>query len=329
MSAKWLGIEEIHKLGDLAASDYGEKASQLRSLTNLGLPVPKGFFISKNIVNESVNVARFKISGKFTKLTGLYALRASPSHRDWGSIDAILNLGMNDRSVQMVGALIGKRAAFDIYRRFINNFGISVFGLDPEVFENIHFKRTRLMDFDDESLLDEDALRTIVEYSKEKFRQEVGSHFPQSLAEQLDVAFLAMSKSWYRPSAKILRNTRGAPDNAGVGIILQKMVLGIGNSLSGSGCINMIDRETGEEKLSGYFIPNSYGNDDLNRLKTTHLLSEHERVAKGQTTPSLEILHPASFKKIKTVVKPKDAEDNFIVSDEAYSGPGVLINSKY
>ena len=68
MSAKWLGIEEIHKLGDLAASDYGEKASQLRSLTNLGLPVPKGFFISKNIVNESVNVARFKISGKFTKL---------------------------------------------------------------------------------------------------------------------------------------------------------------------------------------------------------------------------------------------------------------------
>ena len=139
MSATWLGIEEIHKIGDLEASVYGAKASQLRSLTNLGLPIPTGFFISKDVVNESVNVSGFKISRKFSELKGLYALRASPSHRDWGSIDAILNLGMNDRCVQTVGARIGKRAAFNMYRRFISNFSISIFGLEPEIFENIFF----------------------------------------------------------------------------------------------------------------------------------------------------------------------------------------------
>ena len=86
-------IVPIHGKDKLQIIDYGAKAVQLRELVRLGGPVPEGFLISKDLVNEVSNEASFEISKSFKNLEGLYALRASPIDRTWGSVEAILNLG--------------------------------------------------------------------------------------------------------------------------------------------------------------------------------------------------------------------------------------------
>ena len=146
MNIKRFEIEPIHKIGDLDPWEYGAKASQLRSLANLGLPVPEGFFLSTEVVNEASRNPTFKISNKFKSLDGLYVLRASPSDRDWGSIDAILNLGMNQDYVNKLELNIGRKAAFEVYRQFINNFSMFVFGLDSELFDYSDQKQMHLLD---------------------------------------------------------------------------------------------------------------------------------------------------------------------------------------
>ena len=297
------GVESIHNAGKLKFEDFGAKAVQIRRLFNIGLPVPAGFFIPKTLVALSAKAEESNIAQNFKGLQGLYSLRASPGERDWGSIDAILNLGMSDQYVKKIESKIGRRGALEIYRRFIHNFSTSVYGLEAEIFENIHYDQMRLLNVEDESFLDEDALLLIVSASKSKFKQELGIDFPQSLKNQIELAFNAMSKAWYRPSAKILRLARGAPITAGVGMILQEMVLGIGPNLSGSGVINSIDRETGQRVLKGYFLPNSQGNDALTGYKTPHMLSEQQRIFEGQTAPALQTINIKSFDFIKGVAE--------------------------
>jgi pyruvate,orthophosphate dikinase len=152
---------------------------------------------------------------------------------------------MSDTYIQRLELKVGKWGSLEIYRRFIHNFSTSVYGLEPEIFEKICYDQMRLMNVEDESLLDEKALYSIVSLSKQKFREELGFEFPQSLQDQVDLAFSAMSMAWYRPSAKILRAARGAPDDAGLGMILQEMVLGIGKKFSGSGQLPPDDPESG------------------------------------------------------------------------------------
>ena len=135
MNSKRLKIEPIHKIGIVDARDFGAKGSQLRHLANLGLPVPNGFLMGSDIAREAITHGKFKISKNLRNLKGLYALRASPTDRDWGSVDAILNLGLSDFSLEEIGIRIGRREALELYRRFINNFGVSVFGLEPDLFE--------------------------------------------------------------------------------------------------------------------------------------------------------------------------------------------------
>ncbi len=301
MNAKRSIIEPIHNIGDINANYFGAKAAQLRTLVNIGVPTPPGFFISQDLVGEAIDFEEMKISKRFNNIQGLYALRASPGHRDWGSIDAILNLGMNDAFVNKIGAEIGKNVALDIYRRFIYNFSISVYGLEPTIFEKIYSEQVRSIDGDDECRLDEESLIALIELTKSSFKQEVGAHFPQSLKEQLDVAFQAMSRAWYRPSAKILRSTRGAPPDAGIGIVLQKMAIGIGPTLSGSGRATSIDSSTGEKKVTGYFLPNSQGNEAMNSYRKPHLLSERQRNDRDQIRPSLETMQPRLFDQIKNI----------------------------
>ena len=296
------GIETIHKSMALQSGSYGAKAEQIRCLVNIGLPVPAGFFISTELVAEGGNSTKQKISEKIENLSGLYSLRASPTDRDWGSIDAILNLGMTDGYIKKLERKVGKRGSLEIYRRFIHNFSTSVYDLDSEIFENICYDQMRLMNIEDESFLNEAALSSIVDASKIRFREEVGCDFPQSLSEQLDLAFCSMSLAWSRPSAKILRTARGAPSDAGLGMILQEMVLGIGPNFSGSGQINTIDRETGKLELTGYFLPNSQGNDATMGFRTPHMLSERQRALEGQVVPSLECLDFNSFDKIKVII---------------------------
>ena len=295
-------IEPIHHNTGLSAGVYGAKAVQIRQMVNIGLPVPGGFFISKNLVAKFENSINEKISTKIKNLNGLYSFRASPTDRDWGTVDAILNLGMTDDYIKKLQVDIGKREALEVYRRFIHNFSTLVYGLDSAIFEEIYYDQMRLMNVKDEALLDDKVLDLIVVASKSKFKDELGFEFPQSLEDQIDLAFSAMSLAWYRPSAKILRTARGAPSDAAMGLILQEMVLGIGSKFSGSGQVNTINRETGKAELTGYFLPNSQGNDMTMGLRTPHILTESQRTTEAQLMPSLECLDATSFEAIKNGV---------------------------
>ena len=301
MIAKQTEIEPIHKSMELQSGVYGAKAEQIRRLVKIGLPTPPGFFIPNSLVARAADPSHSKISKKIGPLSGLYSLRASPMDRDCGSIEAILNLGMTESYIETLGVKVGKRAALEIYRRFIHNFSTLVYGLEPEIFENIYYEQMRLQNVEDGSLLDDTALSSVIFNSKSKFRKEVGYDFPQSLQDQIDLAFSAMSLEWYRPSAKMLRTARGASVDAGVGMILQKMVMGIGPSFSGSGQINTINSETGNTELKGYFLPNSQGNDAKIGVRAPHLLSERQRILEGQVAPSLECLDNHSFEIIRAV----------------------------
>ncbi len=303
MIAKCFETELIHKVGNLEVADYGSKAVRLRRIANLGLSVPSGFLLSKDFVSEAVNSPKFTISGIFENLEGLYALRASPTERDWGSVDTILNLGISDVYVKQLAIQIGHGPALEVYRRFINSFSVLVFGLDLEIFEELYHKESRLINPDQHGFLDENVLLSIVELSKRKFKQKVGREFPQSLEEQLDLAFVAMSKSWYRPSALILRTSKGASNDAGMGIILQKMVLGIGPTFSGSGRVSTIDHDTGEPKLKGYFFVNSQGYDQIAGSGRHYVLTEEQKIEEDQKIESLQKLHSSSFTKIQSVVE--------------------------
>lgn len=302
MTVTRIEIEPIHKKADLQSGAYGAKSEQIRRLINIGLPVPAGFFIPSKLICEAVDAKNIKISKEIQTIDSLYSLRASPMNRGWGSIDAILNLGMSDDYLKHLEVQIGKRNALEIYRRFIHNFSTFVYGLDPEIFENICDDQMRLMNVDDQSILDEAALDSIVAASKTRFRVEVGYDFPQNLKDQIDLAFSAMSLAWYRPSAKILRTARGAPEDAGLGMILQEMVLGLGLKFSGSGQINTIDPETGKAELAGWFLPNSQGNDSALEYQTSNTLCERQRIIESQIIPSLEILDPNSFVSIKEFI---------------------------
>ncbi|MDA9246405.1 pyruvate, phosphate dikinase [Rhodobacteraceae bacterium] len=302
MTVKKNEIESIHLKTELEAGTFGAKAQKIRQLVNIGLSIPTGFFISKNVVAHAGITAKKNISQIIGNLSGLYSLRASPTDRNWGSIDAILNLGMSDTYIQRLEVKVGKWGSLEIYKRFIHNFSISVYGLEPEIFEKICYDQMRLMDVEDESLLDEKALDSIVSLSKQKFREELGFEFPQSLQDQVDLAFSAMSMAWHRPSAKILRAARGAPDDAGLGMILQEMVLGIGKKFSGSGQINTVDPESGQCELTGCFLPNSQGNDARMGFRVPHMLSKQQMTAEKQTQPSLECLDSNSFNTIRDVI---------------------------
>ena len=302
MTISELEIETIHKPGKLPIEKYGARAEQLRQLFNIGLPVPNGFFISMNSLTELVTKRNKDISEIFKNLVGLYSLRSSPFDRSWGGIEAILNLGMSDSYVKEIEKEIGSRGALELYRRFIHNFSTVVHGLESEIFENLYYDQMRFLNIEDESLLDEKALSVIIEASKNRYKQEIGIDFPQKIEDQVTSAFNSMSLAWCRPSAKILRKARGAPEDAGLGLVLQEMVLGIGPDFSGSGQINSIDSKSGVRNVHGYFLPNSQGRDSLMGLRTPHMLSESQRIEQGQTALSLEIMYPESFEIINKVL---------------------------
>ncbi len=293
----------IHGDSELEANGYGEKSQLLRKLYKMGIPIPNGMLISAEdvslIASGQLGIREEICSAKH----GLYSLRSSSIGRYWGGVDAILNLGMTDQYAEELSKEIGEKGALVLYRRFIQSFSVSVYNIEPEIFENLFYDQMRLVDVSDENLLDLHSLKQIIVGSKNVFKDEIGFSFPQVLSEQLDAAIKSMARAWYRPSAKILRQVRGAPENAGMGLILQEMVLGIGKNLSGSGQINTIDESTGVKRLHGYFLPNSQGNDSVMGLRTPHLLTEKSRVSEGQTAPSFEILHPNALKSIRRVVK--------------------------
>ncbi|MEM9050093.1 MAG: pyruvate, phosphate dikinase [Pseudomonadota bacterium] len=274
---------------------YGARAVRLSRLAALDLPVPLGLVLPLPVVSDMADrgaaaVLGVDLGASVARLgpEALLAVRASPPDPAWGGPHAILNIGVTDDSLPALSARVGARAARDLYRRLIQSYAAGVAGLDGDGFENILYDRLKLEGAESEASLQVAALDRLLAEFKALFAEETGAVFPQDKTAQLLAALEAAARNWARPSAKILRSARGAPRDAGLALIVQRMALGVGQGASGAGLARFVHETSGAPGLWGRYLPQAQGQDALMGLRTPMLLSRQDRVSLGQPGLALE-----------------------------------------
>ncbi len=222
---------------------HGARAAKLARLVGLGLPVPPGLALSFHAV------PRFAASGAAPAVPDNWwpvALRSSPMERDWGGPPAILALGAGAGRVGLT-ARIGLAASLELERQSIIGFATRIAALDSEPFEAERPARCA------------EALADRVAALKEIYAAGAGQPFPEDPDTQLAAAIAAMARAWGTSSARILRSAKGAPEDAGLGLVVQAMAVGIGPVPSGTGRMQAVDSRTGAPAAEGWFVPDALG----------------------------------------------------------------------
>ncbi|RFC68819.1 MULTISPECIES: pyruvate, phosphate dikinase [Mesorhizobium] len=294
----------------------GGKGANLAEMCNLGLPVPPGFTITTEACNwyyangrdypaelESQVDAALKHVAKITgrafgdpeKLL-LVSVRSGARASMPGMMDTVLNLGLNDETVEALAADSGdSRFAYDSYRRFIQMYSDVVLGLDHEVFDEIleDEKAKRGVELDTE--LSATDWQAIIVLYKARIEEELGSSFPQSPKEQLWGAIGAVFSSWMNHRAITYRRLHDIPESWGTAVNVQAMVFGNMGETSATGVAFTRNPSTGEKKLYGEFLVNAQGEDVVAGIRTPQNITEAARIAAGSDKPSLEKVMPEAF----------------------------------
>ncbi|MBO4795062.1 MAG: pyruvate, phosphate dikinase, partial [Clostridia bacterium] len=273
----------------------GGKGANLAEMTNLGMPVPRGFTVSTEACNKyyedgetiapEIIESVYEYMGKMEKMTGkqfgsaenplLVSVRSGARASMPGMMDTILNLGLNDVVVEGLAKLTGNpRFAYDSYRRFIQMFSDVVMGLPKSQFEVIidKLKVERNKHFDIE--LDEKDMRRLVREFKNFYLANMGEEFPQEPKKQLIEAIKAVFRSWNNERAIIYRRKNDIPSSWGTAVNVQEMVFGNMGPTSGTGVAFTRDPSTGEKKLYGEFLMNAQGEDVVAGIRTPQPISE-------------------------------------------------------
>ena len=275
----------------------GGKGANLCEMTNLGLPVPRGFvvsteacvnyyksdkIISKKVLNElDKAVANLEIeTGKRfgDKLNPLLvSVRSGARISMPGMMDTILNLGLNDEIVRELSKTIDERFVYDCYRRFISMYSDVVMNFDKDEFERIldEFKSERHIKLDIE--LTADDLKKLVFLFKAKYHTLAGTPFPNEPKEQLKEAIMAVFRSWNNERAKYYRKMNNIPDDWGTAVNIQEMVYGNLNNNSGTGVLFSRNPVTGENKLYGEYLMNAQGEDIVAGTRTPKSIENLEK----------------------------------------------------
>jgi pyruvate,orthophosphate dikinase len=233
----------------IAVATHGWRAKCLQRLMRLDLPVPRTVALSFAAVRA---IAAGHAPDTHAILAGfgpapLVSIRPSPENPDWGGPSTILNIGMNDTRHAALCASHGVEAATTLYLRFLQAYAVHVARLDPDMF--------------DATAPSEAALRAALA----AYEAETDEPFPQDPAQQLSQALRSMARAWEGTTARLLRQAKGAPAEAGLGLIVQAMALGVGPGVSGSGVIQFVDPATGAPRITGRYLGQSLGRDALAR----------------------------------------------------------------
>jgi pyruvate,orthophosphate dikinase len=221
----------------------------------------------------------------------LVSVRSGARESMPGMLDTILNLGLNDESVQGLAAKTGnERFAWDSYRRFVQMFANVVHGVPSERLEaeiaRVKGDRGAKLDTD----LDVNALRGLTEAFKDIFRETTGEEFPQDPQAQLDAAIRAVFDSWTGERAVAYRRINRIPDDWGTAVNVQQMVFGNKGETSGSGVAFSRDEVTGEPEPSGDFLVNAQGEDVVSGVRNTLPIAQMRRVMPDAHEQLLDIL---------------------------------------
>src|SRR5690349_2587631 len=267
----------------------GGKGAGVAEMTNAGLPVPPGFTITTEACNAYYEtnkqfpkgvweqaLAALKIIERQTgKGFGnkqnplLVSVRSGAKFSMPGMMDTVLNLGINDETVQGLVALTNdERFAYDAYRRFIQMFSKIVLNTNPKDFEDVleHYKEQAGVKTDAE--IPADALKQMVVEFKQIAEKQSGAPFPTDVYKQLAKAIEAVFSSWQNKRAIDYRNFNKIPHTLGTAVNVQSMVFGNMGNDSGTGVAFTRDPSTGEKVLYGDYLPNAQGEDVVAGIRT-------------------------------------------------------------
>ena len=280
----------------------GGKGANLAEMTNLGLPVPPGFTISTEAcrayletggmpdgLDDEVSAHLARLEDKMGKRLGdaddplLVSVRSGAKFSMPGMMETVLNVGLNDRSVQGLAAKAGgdERFAYDSYRRLLQMFGSTVLGIEPHVFhealDGLKEERGVKNDVD----LTVDDLRELVTTYKTAIREHTGRDFPQEPREQLDMATRAVFDSWNTDRAVLYRRQERIPADLGTAVNICSMVFGNGGEDSGTGVAFTRDPASGSQGIYGDYLQNAQGEDVVAGIRNTVPLADLERIDKA------------------------------------------------
>jgi pyruvate,orthophosphate dikinase len=294
----------------------GGKGANLAEMANLGLAVPPGFTITTEVcayfyANEKRHPEKLATEveaaiGHVGVLTGrrfgdsqmplLLSVRSGSRASMPGMMDTVLNLGLNDETVEgLAKAADDRRFAYDTYRRFIQMYSNVVLGVQHHHFEEMleTFKEERNLSLDTE-LSAEDWQKLIGEL-KVKILALSGEAFPQQPREQLWGAIGAVFGSWMNPRARIYRQLHNIPESWGTAVTVQAMVFGNMGETSATGVAFTRNPSTGAKELYGEFLINAQGEDVVAGLRTPQNITEAARLAAGAEGASMQTALPEVF----------------------------------
>jgi pyruvate,orthophosphate dikinase len=300
----------------------GGKGANLAEMASIGLPVPPGFTISTemcarfyeageafgNSIVDEVTMALNHIETIVGKGFGhhddplLVSVRSGARVSMPGMMDTVLNLGLNDRTVEGLAATSGdERFAWDSYRRFIQMYSDVVLGLDHGAFEEALeiAKEDKGVHLDTE--LDAGDLRRLVSRLKELVEEQLGRPFPQDVQEQLWGAIGAVFKSWHSDRAKVYRRLNNIPHDWGTAVNVQAMVFGNMGETSATGVAFTRDPSTGERAYYGEYLINAQGEDVVAGIRTPQYLTLAARERAGARAASMEESMPEVYAELARV----------------------------
>ena len=294
----------------------GGKGANLHEMASLGLPVPPGFTITTEVCTHfyangktypddlapQVDAAMAEIGRHTGRTFGdaanplLVSVRSGARASMPGMMDTVLNLGLNDASVETLAKTSNDaRFAYDSYRRFIQMYSNVVLDVDVHNFEDIleHYKDGKGYALDTD--LEAEDWRVIIDDYKAKVIEETGKPFPQAPRDQLWGAIGAVFSSWMNQRAITYRRLNTIPADWGTAVNVQAMVFGNMGETSATGVAFTRNPSTGENELYGEFLVNAQGEDVVAGIRTPQNITEAARKAAHSDQPSLESLMPEVF----------------------------------
>src|ERR1044071_3542878 len=322
--AKW-----VYTFGDGAAEGaadmrnlLGGKGANLAEMANLGLPVPPGFTISTEVctyfyANNKTYPKELEAQVKdaldhVARITGrkfgdakdplLVSVRSGGRASMPGMMDTVLNLGLNDVTVEALAKSSGDaRFAFDSYRRFITMYSDVVLGVGHDHFEEILEMHKEQKGYGlDTDLTAEDWAELIKRY-KARDKEETGDDFPQEPTKQLWGAVGAVFGSWMNQRANTYRRLHNIPESWGTAVNVQAMVFGNMGETSATGVAFTRNPSTGEKTLYGEFLINAQGEDVVAGIRTPQEITESARKESGSDKPSMETAMPKAFAELTRI----------------------------
>jgi pyruvate, orthophosphate dikinase len=318
--------------GDRTMKDtLGGKGANLAEMTNAGLPVPPGFTISTDAcriyyeqgrkVPPSLDAEMEANVRKLERAAGaqlgsvenplLVSVRSGAKFSMPGMMDTILNLGLNDQTVEGLKQRTGNgRFAYDSYRRFIQMFGNIVLEIPKETFEHAFDAVKQANGVRQDTELTEEALKEVVARYKTIVNEKSSKSFPQDPMQQLRGARDAVFRSWNNPRAREYRRIYDIPDSIGTAVNVQAMVFGNTGDRSATGVGFTRNPATGAKEFFGEFLINAQGEDVVAGIRTPQPIAELEKVM------------PKAYKELRTITTRlekhyKDIQDfEFTIQDE-------------